>query len=92
MDLNYDLLNDTFGIWAIMDIAKACAGRMDDGCEDVSDELWRAMDDEIIYTEDQWALIAYYSEPSDPMTLAQAFDEFHADVMKCLDLDARDGE
>lgn len=84
MKLDYDRLNDIFGSWAIMDLARACADRMD-GDGDLSEALWHAMDDELIYAKDQWSLIEYYSDPSEPWPLADAFMAFHEDVMACLD-------
>ena len=43
-----------------------------------------ALDDALIYTDDQWALIKYYSYPTEPMAISGAREEFAKDLANYL--------
>jgi len=80
MTINYSILVKHFnGDFA--GIAENVLMRMDDRS---SDELWQAMDDELIYTCDQWAMIEYYCTPQNA-DFESAWTEFYNDLMNAID-------
>lgn len=76
---------ETFGYGEISRIARDVLERIDDDETDAIEAVGQAMDDELIYTADQWAIIAYYSEPSDPKSFADACEEFMQDLLECVE-------
>lgn len=67
MQLNYDILYNHFPHDDINGIAENVLSRIDDDeLEDnVYDAVAYAMNDELIYTDDQWAMIREYCTPHD---------------------------
>lgn len=78
-------ITEVFGYREISNIARRILERIDEDETDASEAVSQAMDDELIYTEDQWAVIAYYSDPSDPKNLSEACEEFFGDLLECVE-------
>ena len=78
-------ITEVFGYREISNIARRILERIDEDETDASEAVSQAMDDELIYTEDQWTVIAYYSDPSDPKNLSEACEEFFGDLLECVD-------
>ena len=75
-----------FGYGDIAGIAKRVIDRYHSNIEDGDDEndaLFHAMDDELIYTADQWEIMKFYCTPQDA-NLANAFMQFETDLMQCI--------
>ncbi len=49
-----------------------------------TDELWNAMDDELIYTADQWEIMKYYCTP-DTANFTEAYDAFYSDLCAAIE-------
>ena len=65
-------------------IAEAIIERMEECTEDeIEDELKYAMDLELIYTEDLWAIMAYYQTPQEA-NFNEAMEEFYNDLLEIL--------
>lgn len=69
-----------YGCSEIIGIAENVLGRMD---STDTDELWDAMDDELIYTADQWEIMKYYCTP-DKADLMEAYDCFYNDLCEAI--------
>ena len=54
--------------------------RMEDASDD---ELWQAMDDELIYTEDRWTLLKGYCTPEEA-DFGRAWEDFYCDLSSAL--------
>lgn len=68
----------------VCEIAEAIIERMEDYEEDNLEEaLQSAMDDELIYTEDLWAIMAYYTTPQEA-NFDEAMEEFYNDLLEVL--------
>ena len=63
-------------------IAQNIFDRIDEEEEDLSQAIIDAVDAELFYTANQWAIIAYYSEPNAPMALNDAIQSFIDDLVK----------
>lgn len=85
MKIILDKITENFGYGEISNIARRILERIDEDETDASEAVSQAMDDELIYTEDQWAVIAYYSDPSDPKNLSEACEEFFGDLLECVE-------
>lgn len=76
-----------FGYGEIAGIAERVIDRyhtyIDDGYTDENDALFSAMDDELIYTADQWEIMKFYCTPQDA-NLSDAFMQFETDLMQCI--------
>lgn len=75
----YEVFNG-YGCSEIIGIAENVLGRMD---STDTDELWDAMDDEMIYTADQWEVMKYYCTP-DKADLMEAYDSFYNDLCEAI--------
>lgn len=87
MTINMTKLYEVFNGWGcseIIGIAENVLGRMD---STDTDELWDAMDDELIYTADQWEMLKYYCTP-DRADLMEAYDAFYNDLCKAIAIGA----
>lgn len=54
--------------WKALNVAENVIDRVEDFEDDNSelfDEIYRAVDDELIYSEDQWDIVANYIKPED---------------------------
>lgn len=78
-------ITEVFGYREISNVARRILERIDEDETDASEAVSQAMDDELIYTEDQWTVIAYYSDPSDPKNLSEACEEFFGDLLECVE-------
>ena len=77
------LLWDKFNL-KVCEIAEAIIERMEEVSKDeIEDELQYAMDLELIYTEDQWAIMAYYQTPQEA-NFDEAMEEFYDDLLEIL--------
>lgn len=76
---------EVFGYREISNVARRILERIDEDETDASEAVSQAMDDELIYTEDQWTVIAYYSDPSDPKNLSEACEEFFGELLECVE-------
>ena len=52
--------------------------------ENIVERIEYALDDALIYTDDQWALIKYYSSPTEPMAISRVIEEFARDLANYL--------
>lgn len=50
----------------------------------IYERIGDALDCALIYDESQWALIKYYSEPSEPINICDASDDFIIDFSNAL--------
>lgn len=78
-------ITEVFGYREISNIARRILERIDEDETDAGEAVSQAMDDELIYTADQWTVIAYYSDPSDPKNLSEACEEFFGDLLECVE-------
>lgn len=78
-------ITEVFGYREISNIARRILERIDEDETDASEAVSQAMDDELIYTEDQWTVIAYYSDPESPKNLSEACEEFFGDLLECVE-------
>lgn len=80
-------ITDNFGCGEMSDVARNVLERVyNNGDEtDAGEAVSQAMDDELIYTEDQWTVIAYYSDPESPKNLSEACEEFFGDLLECVE-------
>lgn len=73
------LLWDKFNL-KVCEIAESIIERMEEPTEE---ELRQAMDDELIYTEDLWKIMAYYQTPREA-NLSEAMELFYDDLLEIL--------
>ena len=62
-------------------IVDRCGGFGDEDEERAQEKLVQAMDDELIYSEDQWTIIRCYSTPDAPLPFVDAFVLFLDDLI-----------
>lgn len=65
-------------------LAKEVVERIDDHPKEMSDALVEAVDATIIWNEDKWAIIAYYSTPNFPINYNDACSNFLEDLTNCI--------
>lgn len=87
MKINLNKITDKFGCGEMSDVARNVLERVyNNGDEtDAGKAVDKAMDDELIYTDDQWTVIAYYSDPSDPKSFSEAYEDFYRDLLECVE-------
>ena len=68
---------DYSGEFEFLDIVASCLGRVDNFEEE--DDIYRAIDDELIYTYDQWKVIEHYCTPQEA-NWESAYSDFMSDV------------
>lgn len=87
MKIILDKITENFGYGEMSGVARNVLERVYDNDDetDASEAVSQAMDDELIYTEDQWTVIAYYSDPSDPKSFSEACEEFFEDLLECVE-------
>lgn len=85
MELNYDVLYKHFPHDDINGIAEHVLMRIDDDelKDNVYDAVACAMDDELIYTDDQWAMIREYCTPHDA-SFSDAWFMFENDLVDAI--------
>lgn len=81
MTINDDVLYDTFS-WSreLYDIAYGILERMETNDDD---ELYYAMDSELIWTHTQWTIMMEYQSPQDA-NWESAIEEFTNDLMSAI--------
>lgn len=64
-----------------LDLVANVLDRIEFDCsdEEFDDEIWSAIDDELIYYSDQWTVIQHYQLPKDA-NFGEAMDEFSNDI------------
>ena len=83
MEIKQEKLHEVFGYGEVAHIAQNVFDRIDEEEEeDLSQAIIDAVDAELIYTNDQWAVIAYYSEPTVPMAFDEAVQSFIDDLVE----------
>lgn len=65
-------------------LAKEVIERIDDDSKEMSDALVEEVEATVIWNEDKWALIAYYSTPEYPIGYDNACNNFLEDLTNCL--------
>ena len=72
----------------IIDLARDILDRYESIHEDggdVSDDLFQAMDEGLIYTADQWTMIQYYCTPQNA-DFDSAWNDFECDLLQVINL------
>lgn len=85
MEILLSKITEVFGYGEISNIARNILERIDEDETDAGEAVSQAMDDELIYTADQWTVIAYYSDPSDPKSFSEACEDFYGDLLECVE-------
>lgn len=77
-------LNETFpgASWEFLKIAEDIADRVEDPKD--SESILQAIDEGLIYTRDQWEVLAYYCTPSDA-NLDYAMEQFANDLIALME-------
>ena len=68
---------DYSGDFEFLDIVASCIGRVDNFEEE--DDIYRAIDDELVYTYDQWKVIEHYCTPQEA-NWESAYSDFMNDI------------
>ena len=78
---------EIFGCGKLSDIVFRIFERVEDDTrkEEAEDAIAYALDDELIYCSDQWEVIGAYSNPDEPLSIAEACVLFLEDLMRCID-------
>ena len=83
MSLNYEKLSRHF-YGDFVGIAENVLSRIgEDELDDVYDAVYQAMDDELIYTEDRWAIMMEYQTPEEA-DFNLAWEAFADELMECI--------
>lgn len=71
----------------VYDIAENIVSRVDtfEDEDEVNDLIIDALNDELIYCADQWAVIEFYSSPEDGRTLSECCEDFLNDILEVVD-------
>lgn len=82
-----ELLTAKFAWSDVYYIARNVIERIDqaDAEEDVTDALGNALDEELIYIEDQWTLCKYYAIPTD-CKWGEVIEQFYNDLYPIAEL------
>lgn len=89
MAINLEVLYKKFGLNdEMIDISKGILSRMDydtdNDHEAIVEDLWNCMNDELIYTIDQWEMMKYYCTPT-TANFEEAWDGLFNDLMDCIE-------
>lgn len=83
------LANEKFGFSDTLTIVENIVSRAEDEKFDTYDNLYdeisNCMDEELIYTQDQWTVIQFYSSPDNPMDIYDATKELVTDIINCYE-------
>lgn len=86
---------DYTGDFDFLDIVANVIDRIDDieelGDDDVYDEVMSAIDDELIYDDDQWRIMRFYQTPGDA-NLDEAFEQLAEDCVEIVNKIKGSGE
>lgn len=66
--------------WDFLDVVANILERVDFESEDLDESVYNAIDEELIYTEDQWTVMEYYQTP-DTANLDDAFWDLNRDIL-----------
>lgn len=83
---NQKNLNDLFGYGEIRNIADTILDRAEENIEDYSDPydaIVDALNDELIYEDNQWTIMKQYQRPSEA-NFTEAVEEFINDLNECV--------
>lgn len=78
-------VTEVFGYSEISNIARNILERIDEDETDAGEAVSEAIDSGLIYTGDQWTVIAYYSDPESPKNLSEACEDFYGDLLECVE-------
>lgn len=85
MKRNEKKLNELFGWGAIRGIADAIYDRAETmETDDTYEAIVDALNDELIYTDDQWEVMKAYQSPQDANWI-EAVEEFINDLITCVE-------
>lgn len=65
-------------------LAQEVVDRIDFSMKELSDALVQALDATVIWNEDKWAVIAYYSLPEEPLPYDKAACRFLEDLTNVI--------
>ena len=83
MSINLNVLYRHFPLDDINGLAEGVLNRIDELTDDVYEDIWQAMNDELIYTEDQWIMIKSYCTPQEA-DFNYAWESFEADLIQAI--------
>lgn len=85
MSLNMNVIYNEFGYNDLAGLAESIFNRIDvdDYKADAYEALFQAMDEEMIYTKDQWTMIEYYCTPQNA-DFNGAWEDFANDLMSAI--------
>lgn len=67
----------------VIDITKGVIARVDDYSNE--DDIYQALDDELIYDDDQWTIFRYYSDDIESADWQSALENFYTDLVTICD-------
>lgn len=75
---------EVFNYWEIDEVVNSILDRIGPDEEEIIDEIYSAIDSELIYTEDQWKVVHYYINPDEigSRGWSDILEEFTNDIMK----------
>ena len=81
--------SERFGWGHLLEIAYDVFDRMEDVFEDGGNELWSALDNELIYYSQQWEVISSYINPREigDRHYYEIIEEFYLDLYDCLEVE-----
>lgn len=86
---NEKKLNELYGWDEIRNIADAIIDRAESNIKDYTEDAYEAivdaLNDELIYTADQWEVMRAYQSP-DNANFSEAVNEFINDLMDCVEV------
>lgn len=80
----YALFNWDEGVCGVVDEVLARIDLNNLNEDNIDERIEEELDECLIYVDDQWALIKYYSYPTEPMTISGASEEFSKDLANSL--------
>lgn len=90
IQINKENLRQAFTNYDIYSLAIDCIDRINASEvyeETLYEELTQAIDDTIIYTSDQWLIIGYYSDTTNPIDIFVALSNFAKDIYTSITLE-----
>ena len=75
---------DNYASFEFVDIVVDILDRIDDieNCDD--EDVYQAMDDSLLYTEDQWTMMAHYQSPQDA-NFEDAWESLYSDLLSIVE-------
>lgn len=84
MKINKERLAEKFGWTKMLKIVISVLERIDEENDDLSQEIIDAVDNDLIYTDDQWEVISFYSTPDDPISFGEAAQMLVDDITEVI--------